>query len=252
MTCSLRLDGRVALVTGAARGIGRAVAETLAGHGAHLIVTTARSGDALADLAQRLAADHGVTAIAEVSDAAEPAQISALYQSVFKRFGRLDILVNNAGIMEPGLLGMIPAAAIERQLRLNAGGALLNLQAAAKLMGRRKAGSIISLSSVLGRHGQAGFAAYAASKAAVIGFTQAAARELGPQGIRVNAVAPGFIDTDLTAATDAETRAAILARTPLGRLGTAQEVAEVVLFLASDLARFVTGQVLGIDGGWVP
>ena len=252
MTSTLRLDGRVALVTGAARGIGRAVAETLAAHGAHLALTARHSEQALSELAERLSADHGVTVLAQCSDAADSAQVAALYQTVFKRFGRLDVLVNNAGVMEPGLLGMIAADAIERQLRLNAGGAALNLQAAAKLMRRRQSGSIISLASILGQRGQAGYAAYAASKAAVIGLTYAAARELGPVGIRVNAIAPGFVDTDLTATVDDAARAAIVARTPLGRLGAAAEVADAALFLASDLARFVTGQVLGVDGGWSP
>lgn len=243
------LAGRCAVVTGASRGIGRAIAETLAGHGADVALVAVHDPAALTAQAAELAARAGVRALALPGDVGDPAAVKACYQAVWSAWKRLDVLVNNAGVMEGALIGMIGDELIDRTLATNTRGAILHLQGAARLMARAKRGAIVNLASIIGERGVAGQAVYAASKAAVVGLTRAAAVELAPQGIRVNAVAPGLIDTELVAHLSPEARAAQLAQIGLGRIGAADEVADVVVFLASDLAGYVTGQVLGVDGG---
>ena len=243
---SLRIDGRVALVTGGTRGIGRAIAEALAAQGASVAVT-ARSGAAAA--AAELAATHGIETLGLDADLADPAAAAALIRQMHGRFKRLDILVNNAGIMLEGLIGMTAEETLQAMLAVNVAGTFRLLQSAARLMERSGGGSIVNLSSIIGLRGQPGLSAYAASKAAIVGLTLAAAKELAPKRIRVNAVAPGLIRTDMTDAMDATTRQKTVATIALGREGEAAEVADAVLFLTSDLARYVTGQVLGVDGG---
>ncbi|MGC2855616.1 SDR family NAD(P)-dependent oxidoreductase [Novispirillum sp. DQ9] len=245
------LHGRVAVVTGASRGIGRAVAERLAGAGADVVLTALRDPAALEVLAADIAARHGVRCLGVAGDVADAAAVSALFSTVHKTFKRLDILVNNAGIMDDAPLGMIAADSLDRTLAVNLAGPLLCLQTAARLMRRGGGGAVVNLGSLIGLRGAPGQAAYAAAKAGIVGLTLAAAKELGPAGIRVNAVAPGFIDTDMTARFDEAARAGRIAATPLGRLGTAEDVAAAVLFLASPEASFITGQVLGVDGGMV-
>ena len=225
------MDGKVAVVTGAGRGIGLATARLLAARGA----TVLRVG--LGD--------------EEAGDMGEPAQVAALWRQVHKRFGRLDILVNNAGILADARLGMIAQDMMRRALAVNLMGVIDNIQAASRLMRRAGGGAIVSVSSIVGLRGNAGQTVYAAAKAGIVGATLAAAKELAPDNIRVNAVAPGFIDTGMIAHLDPATTAERLAAIPLGRAGTALEVAEVIAFLASDAARYVTGQVVGVDGGMV-
>ena len=191
----------------------------------------------------------GAEAAVVVGDVADPAAVKGFYQEIFQRHRRLDVLVNNAGVLEDALLGMIPDATIERTFSVNTLGALRNLQAAARLMVRNRSGSIINMTSIIGVRGNEGQAVYSASKAALIGLTLSAAKELAPHNIRVNAVAPGFIDTDMTRALPREKFEERVRSVKMGRIGTPQDIANAVLFLASDLSAYITGQILGVDGG---
>ncbi|MBR9971359.1 SDR family NAD(P)-dependent oxidoreductase [Magnetospirillum sulfuroxidans] len=230
------MQGKVAVVTGAGRGIGLAVARLLAARDA----TVVRTGLGQEDGDDYFQADMGK------SD-----QVAALYRHVHKRFGRLDILVNNAGMLGDARLGMIADEMMGRVIDVNLKGVIVNIQAASKLMRRSGGGAIVSVSSIIGLRGNEGQVVYAATKAGIVGVTLSAAKELAADHIRVNAVAPGFIATDMIAHLDAETTAQRLAAIPLGRAGTADDVAEVIVFLCSDAARYVTGQVIGVDGGMV-
>jgi 3-oxoacyl-[acyl-carrier protein] reductase len=238
----------VALVTGASRGIGRATAHRLAEQGYDLVLHG--HGEAgVAEAAESLAAKFGVTAVPAAGDIADPQTSKALVRLAFETFKRLDALVVNAGTHAAGMLGMTDDATIERLFAVNAAGAAYTLQNAVRLLARAPRASVVLTASITGTHGVAGQAVYAASKAAVIGLTRSAAKELGGRGIRVNAVAPGFIATDMLDTLDEAGRAERIADTALGRLGTAEDVADVISFLISDQARFVTGQVIGVDGG---
>jgi 3-oxoacyl-[acyl-carrier protein] reductase len=235
------LADRVALVTGGTRGIGLATAQALAEAGARVVITGRDSATA-----KQVAESFGGIGIGlDVTDADE---VGSTVRALAKEHGRLDIVVANAGILEAGMLGMIKADSVDRTLSTNVAGTLHTVQAAGRAMMRRKSGSIIVLASIVGAQGSAGQAAYAASKAAVANIALSAAKELGRYGIRVNGVAPGVIDTQLIEGVDT---AAIAGRTPLGRLGQPDEVARAIRFLVSDEASFITGQILGVDGGLV-
>ena len=239
MTEFCSLEGRTALVTGASRGIGRAIAEELARAGAAVVVGY-RSG---ADEAEEIAAAIGGRAVqADVSQDADARRL-------VEEAGELDLLVNNAGVTRDGLLARMPDDDWETVLRTNLYGAFHTCRAAARGMMRRRRGSIVNITSVVGIHGNPGQSNYAASKGGLIGFTKALARELAPRGVRANAVAPGYIDTALTGVLPDEVTAAILTNTPLGRLGEPHDVAGAVRFLCSDEASFITGEVLLVDGG---
>lgn len=244
----LDLTGRVALVTGGTRGIGLASAQLLADHGASVVVVGRADTTQAENCAAELTAATGQACLGLVADAGDPAAIRALYQTVRSEMGRLDILVNNAGILRDALIGMVDDELVDTTLAVNTAGPIHHLQAAARLM-RKGGGSIINVSSIIGHRGNVGQLVYGASKAAVIGMTLSAAKELAPRGIRVNAIAPGFIDTDMTRALPPEKFQERVDSVAMGRAGTADDVAKAVLFLASDLAAYVTGQVLGVDGG---
>jgi 3-oxoacyl-[acyl-carrier protein] reductase len=243
------LKGKVAFVTGSTRGIGWATARKFAQHGATVILHGQSSAETVEQRAAELRAEFSVECIGLVSDVSDGASVKRCYAEIFKQYRRLDVLVNNAGILQDALLGMIPEAVMRRTLEVNTLGPMFHVQEASRLMNRNGGGSIVNISSIIGRFGNAGESVYATSKAAILGLTLAAAKELAPRNIRVNAVAPGFIRTDLTSHLSPEVYAERVNSIKMKRVGEPDEVANVILFLASDLSSYVTGQILGVDGG---
>jgi 3-oxoacyl-[acyl-carrier protein] reductase len=240
------LEGRVALITGASRGIGAAIARAFAAEGATLLLCARSEG--VETLARELdAANRPVRAMR--GDVGDPAFARELITSARRQHGRLDVLVNNAGILRQGLIGMTTTDQMRELLDVNVLAVMMLTQYASRVMDSRRSPSIVNLASIAGTQGMEGVSAYAASKAAVVGYTLATAKELAPKGIRVNAVAPGFIDTDMVRGVAPDWYERRLQSIRMGRIGTPDDVAGVVVFLASDLARYVTGQVIGVDGG---
>jgi 3-oxoacyl-[acyl-carrier protein] reductase len=233
------LAGKRALVTGGSRGIGRAIVFELAAAGADVVVGY-RSG---ADEAQDVARETGGRAVQ--ADVSKPGEARRLVEEA----GDLDVLVNNAGITRDGLLARMPDSDWDDVLATNLGGTFYTCRAVVRGMMRRRAGSIVNLSSIVGVHGNPGQTNYSASKAGIIGFTKALARELGSRNVRANVVAPGYVSTQLTDVLPEDLRASMLASTPLGRLGDPEDVARAVRFLASDDAGYITGEVVLVDGG---
>jgi 3-oxoacyl-[acyl-carrier protein] reductase len=242
------LEGRVALVTGGSRGIGAAVARELGDAGAEVVVNYVSSAGP-AEAVCNDVRDAGGTAQALAGDISTPDGAAALVNEVESQIGPIAILVCNAGITRDNLIMKLTDDDWRTVIDTNLGGAFFTCRAVARPMLKRRGGAIVTMSSVVGVHGNAGQTNYAASKAGLIGLTKALAKELGGRGIRVNAIAPGYISTELTDALPEAAREAILAGTPLGRLGDPEDVARAVRFLVSDAAAFVTGDVLAVDGG---
>lgn len=244
------LDGKTALVTGASRGIGRAVALKLASEGAKVAINFAGSTAKAEAVKQEIEANGG-EAILVQADVSDAEAVEAMVAKVQEAFGTIDILVNNAGITRDGLLMRMKEEDFDAVINTNLKGVFHVTKVVSKLMMKKRTGRIVNMASVVGLTGNAGQTNYAAAKAGVIGFTKSAARELAGRGITVNAVAPGFIHTDMTDAMPEKAKDATLATIPLKRIGEPEDIANAVLFLASDYASYITGQVLAVDGGMV-
>lgn len=244
------LGGKVALITGASRGIGRAIAIRLAAEGAKIAVNYA-GNTAAAEEVKAAIEQSGGTAMLIQTDVSDAVAAAEMVARVHEEFGGLDILVNNAGITRDTLLLRMKDEDFDTVINTNLKGVYACTKAAAKLMTKQRRGRIVNLTSVVGEIGNVGQTNYAAAKAGVIGFTKAAAKELAPRGVTVNAIAPGFIDTDMTAVLKDNIREKIVEGIPLGALGKPEHVADAVLFLVSDAASYITGQTLNVDGGMV-
>ena len=245
----LDLTGKVALVTGAGRGIGRAVAVAFARAGADVACVSRTEANSKQAADEVIAA--GRKAHPYTVDVAKAAEVDGVVEKILADFGRVDVLVNNAGITRDGLLMRMPEADWDAVLDTNLGGAFHFTRALSRGMLKQRSGKIINITSIIGRIGNAGQANYAASKAGLIGLTKSVAKEFGSRGITCNAIAPGFIETDMTAELKEEMRKALLERVPLGRLGKVEDIASCAVFLASSAADYITGQVFTVDGGRV-
>ena len=244
----MNFSGKAAVVTGGSRGIGRAVCLELAKGGANVVLCYAGNEAAANDTVAACEA-LGARALAVRCNVAEAGEVKALMDAAVQAFGRIDILVNNAGITRDGLLMMMKDEDFDAVINANLKGTFLCMKAVSRLMMRQRYGRIVNLSSVVGLRGNAGQVNYAASKAGVVGMTKSLAKELASRGVTVNAVAPGFIETDMTAAMTDAAKTATLTSIPIQKLGAPEDVARAVAFLASEEAGYITGQVLAVDGG---
>ncbi len=244
----MKFEGKTAIVTGGSRGLGRAVCLELAKGGANVVFCYAGNEAAARETARDIEA-LGARALAVRCDVSDAVQVDELVKAALETFGRIDILVNNAGITRDNLLMRMSEADFDLVVNANLKGTFLCMKAVSRLMLKQRYGRIVNLSSVVGLRGNAGQVNYAASKAGVIGMTKSLAKELASRGVTVNAVAPGFIETDMTAALSESARAAAQGSIPMNRLGAPEDVARAVAFLASDDAAYITGQVLAVDGG---
>lgn len=242
------LTGKIALVTGASRGIGRAIAKELASKGAFVIVNYNGSKEAANEAVSEIKA-NGNDAVAMQCDVSNFEACGQMIEEIIKEYGRIDILVNNAGITRDGLLMRMSEADFDAVLETNLKGTFNTIRHMSRYFLKQKSGKIINMSSVSGLLGNAGQANYSASKAGVVGLTKAVAKELASRGIQVNAVAPGFIETEMTAAMTDQAKEAVISQIPLGRTGKVEDIAGCVCFLASSQADYITGQVISVDGG---
>ena len=244
------LKDKVALITGASRGIGRAIALKFAQNGANVIINYSSSQSQAENLKEEIE-KIGTKAMIIKCDVSNSDEVNQMFSQIEKEFGRLDVLVNNAGITKDGLILRMNEEDFDKVIAINLKGAFLCAKAAAKMMVKQRFGNIINISSVVGITGNIGQANYAASKAGIIGLTKSLAKELASRNIRVNAIAPGFIKTDMTEVLSDKVKETMLSSIPLGRFGEADEVANVALFLASSLSSYITGQVIVVDGGMI-
>lgn len=244
------LIDKIALITGGGRGIGRAICLELAARGTTVIVNYNRSAAAAAEVVAQIEAAGGIgkTMQADVSDAE---QVAAMFKTIASEYGKIDILVNNAGMTRDNVIMMMKPADFDVVIETNLRSCWLCCKTAARSMMRKRSGSIVNITSVVGIAGNGGQTNYAASKAGIIGLTKSLAKEVSVRGIRVNAVAPGFVETDMTAELADDLRKKAIEAIPLGRMGAPQDIAKAVAFLASDEAAYITGQTLVVDGGMV-
>ncbi|HML26386.1 MAG TPA: 3-oxoacyl-ACP reductase family protein [Methanomethylovorans sp.] len=241
------LDGKVVLVTGASRGIGKAIALLAAENHAHVIINYNKNGKSAAELVD-LIHEKGFSASTIKADVSSEDEVKDMFSSIKEKHSKLDVLVNNAGIMRNSLLALTSNELFDHTIDVNLKGTFLCTRYATNIMRKQRSGRIVNISSIVGLQGSEGQTVYSASKAAVIGFTRSAAKELGRYGITVNAVAPGLIETDLIKDMKPDIRDKMLSSISLGRIGTPEDVAKVVLFLSSDLASYVSGSVIVVDG----
>lgn len=241
------LKGKNAIVTGGARGIGKEIVMDFLREGASVVFVDLNPSDSLAEMEQAAAAAGGKVSFLK-ADVSNPEEIGPAIEKLIAELGKVDVLVNNAGITRDGLIFRMPVSDWEKVLRINLTSAFLISQVVARAMIKQRSGSIVNMASIVGVGGNAGQANYAASKAGLIGLTRSLAKEAGGRGVRVNAVAPGYIDTDMTRSLPEAAREAFLTQVAMKRAGTPQEVAKVVTFLASDMAAYVSGDVLRVDG----
>jgi 3-oxoacyl-[acyl-carrier protein] reductase len=241
------LKGKVSIVTGASRGIGLEVARKLAAQGSDIVILDVNLGDGAS--VAGIEKDFGVKCKGLVCDVSNEESVTSVFKEVVKEFGRVDVLVNNAGITRDGLLMRMKAEDFDSVIAVNLRSAYLTTKAVVRTMLKQKFGRIINMASINGIVGQPGQANYAASKAGLIGMTKSNCKEFAAKNVTINAVAPGFIETEMTAKLAEETRAAYVEAVPMKSMGTPEDVANAVCFLASDEARYITGQVLGVDGG---
>lgn len=242
------LKGKCAIITGGVRGIGAGIAHAFAEQGCNLVLTYA-GNEVMAEKMKAELEKYGIEFMIEKSDVSSFEETGKLIDKVVERFGRIDILINNAGITKDGLLVRMTEDAFDDVIRVNLKGAFNCIRHTSKVMIKQRSGRIINISSVVGLRGNIGQANYAASKAGLIGLTKSVARELGSRGITVNAIAPGFIDTQMTAVLSEKVKEELLSQLTIKRLGTVEDVAQAALFLASDNAGYITGQVISVDGG---
>ncbi len=242
------LKGKTVLVTGSSRGIGRETILLCAEKGAEVAINYCHSGEEANELRDEVKDRHGTGAIVIKADVSDEGDVKAMFKEVKAEYGKLDVLVNNAGILKDNLLMLTRPSEYDMIMGVNARGCFLCMQHAAKMMMKTRSGKIINIASIVGRRGNSGQVAYAGSKAAIIGMTYAAAKELGQFGISVNAIAPGLIDTDMITNLSQEDKDGLLSRISLKRIGTPEDVAKGVVLLASDLGAYISGQVIGVDG----
>lgn len=247
--CNFNLNGKLVFITGSSRGIGLTIAESILSCGGKVILNGINETTLISSV-KKLESVYNTTVDYFIADVSDYEKISLVYREIYKKYKKLDVLVNNAGVLKDNLIGMTTPDQINKILDINVKGVLYNTIFASRIMSKNiEGGSIINLSSVVGRFGNEGQLAYSTSKAAVIGSTLTSSKELSANNIRVNAIAPGLIDTDMIKAIPEEKLKDLKNKIRLGRLGSAQDVANLVVFLASDLASYITGQVIGVDGG---